>query len=138
MGHHRRESSHYEPHHEDPHHDPHYRPPHHEDPHHRPPHHGEHHSKCFIATAVHGENSIEVLTLRAFRDDVLSTGPLGRALIASYVRLSPPLAAAIAQSPSLQSLAKRLIVTPAYRLARRHSDSVACKREGDSDSGTAT
>lgn len=120
MGHHNREYSHYEPHHEDPHH-----PPPHHDPHHRPPHHGEHHSKCFIATAVHGENSIEVMTLRAFRDEVLAASTLGRAFIASYVRLSPPLAAVIAKRPSLQSIAKRLIVTPAYRLARRSSSEAA-------------
>lgn len=120
MGHHRRESFHYEPHHEDPHHeDPHHRPPHHE-PHHPPPHHGGgHHSKCFIATAVHGENSIEVLTLRAFRDDMLAMSAVGRSFIAAYERLSPPLAAAIAYRPSLRSLARRVIVTPAFRLASR-------------------
>ena len=111
MGHH------YDPHHRPPHHDPHHDP--HYDPHHRPAHHDEHHSRCFIATAVHGENSIEVLTLRAFRDNVLAASRFGRAFIASYQRLSPPLAAVIAKRPSLQSLAKRLIVTPAYRLARR-------------------
>lgn len=105
---------HYEEHHEDPHHRP---PPHHEPPRHHEP---EHHSKCFIATAVHGENSIEVLTLRAFRDEVLSKSPIGRAFIASYQKLSPPLAAAIAERPPLQSLAKRVVVAPAYRLARRY------------------
>ena len=123
MGHH------YDPHHEDPHHrPPHHEPPHH-DPHHRPPHHEEHHSKCFIATAVHGENSVEVLTLRAFRDDVLKTSSFGRAFVASYERLSPPLAAAIAERPVLQNLAKRIVVAPAYRLARRSAIAVKAERD---------
>lgn len=129
MGHHY-DSHHDDPHHRPPHHNPHYDP--HHDPHHRPAHHDEHHSKCFIATAVHGENSIEVLTLRTFRDEVLATSSFGRAFIASYQRLSPPLAAVIAKRPSLQSLAKRIIVTPAYCLAQRRARTdKAIKKEID-------
>ena len=122
-------SNHYEPHHEDPHH----RPPHHEPPHHEPPRHHEpeHHSKCFIATAVHGENSVEVATLRRFRDDVLRTSSFGRAFIASYERLSPPLAAAIAERPALQNIARRVIVTPAYRLAKSRAPIESVKSEND-------
>lgn len=119
MSHH--EDRHHDPHH-DPHHYEHHEPPHH-DEHHEPVHHREHHEErhhgCFIATAVHGPDAIEVLTLRAFRDEVLLARRAGRAFVAAYYRLSPPLAKRIEGSEPLRALARRLIVTPAYRLALR-------------------
>lgn len=123
MGHHQRETY---SHHEDPQHEPPHHEPVHRDPH-QPPVHQQsgHHSKCFIATAVHGENSIEVLTLRKFRDQTLSATALGRAFIAIYTRSSPPLAAFIAEKPRLRNLAERLIVKPAYSFALRRAGSDA-------------
>jgi len=49
--------------------------------------------KCFIATAACGADTVEVSTLRAFRDQCLLLDSRGRALVALYERVSPPLAA---------------------------------------------
>ena len=76
-------------------------------------------SKCFVATAVHGVDSLEVATLRTFRDESLLTNALGRAAVAFYERISPCLATAIRRSSFLRALARRLIVAPAYAIARR-------------------
>ena len=49
--------------------------------------------KCYIATAVYGSyHAPEVLTLRRFRDEVLSNSIFGRLFIRLYYLLSPPLA----------------------------------------------
>ncbi len=74
---------------------------------------------CFVATAVHGADSIEVSTLRIYRDEFLSTNRQGRVLVALYERLSPAAAALIARSPVLRLIARKLIVRPAYLVARR-------------------
>lgn len=74
---------------------------------------------CFVATAVYGEDAVEVSTLRDFRDKCLLPNRRGRAFVAAYEKLSPPLAAIIAGSRMLRRLAKNLIVLPAYRLANR-------------------
>lgn len=76
-------------------------------------------SKCFVATAVHGADSVEVATLRAFRDDSLLKHALGRALVGCYETISPALATGIRKSALLRALARRLIVAPAYAMARR-------------------
>ena len=60
---------------------------------------------CFLATAAFGSISHPaVILLRQFRDTMLSTKPLGQALIGLYYRLSPPLAALIEQQPALRLL----------------------------------
>jgi hypothetical protein len=69
--------------------------------------------KCFIATALYGEDSSKVRMLCFFRDEYLAASSLGRAFIALYVRLSPPLARAIAKESLLRSLVRSCIVAPA-------------------------
>jgi|GEM_PF-2941637 len=55
---------------------------------------------CFIATAAYGGAfEDQVTTLRRFRDDVLLDFQWGRNFVATYYRLSPPLADAIRQRP---------------------------------------
>jgi hypothetical protein len=76
-------------------------------------------SKCFIATAACGANTVEVSVLRAFRDECLLVDSRGRAFVAFYERVSPPLAAVIAKSCVLREMAQKLIVAPAYRVANR-------------------
>ena len=72
---------------------------------------------CFIATELWGESASETELLRIFRDAVLRRHRLGRALICTYYRLSPALAAYIAPRPSARWLAK-LLLLPALVTAR--------------------
>lgn len=67
---------------------------------------------CFIATAAYGSYlHPQVQTLRAFRDTWLLTNAPGRAFVAWYYRLSPPVAGFIAQHAILRLLV-RLLLTP--------------------------
>ena len=67
---------------------------------------------CFIATAAYGSYlAPEVRELRRFRDRFLMTNRAGRAFVAWYYRVSPPLAENIAQS-SLTRWLVRLSLTP--------------------------
>lgn len=67
---------------------------------------------CFIATAAWGTAlDPHVVELRAFRDEWLSSNAPGRVLIAAYERLSPPLAAWIAEREAART-ATRWALTP--------------------------
>jgi len=72
---------------------------------------------CFIATELWGESASETELLRAFRDAVLRRHRLGRALIRTYYRSSPAIAAYIAPRPYARQLAK-LLLFPALVTAR--------------------
>ena len=62
---------------------------------------------CFIATAAYGSFlADEVWMLRKFRDEVLLSFPLGRHFVEFYYRHSPPLANAIAESPSARAVVR--------------------------------
>jgi hypothetical protein len=74
---------------------------------------------CFIATAVYGTPlSQEVEILRRFRDELLIPNPPGRALVAIYYKLSPPLARFISRHRTLRSVVRECLVNPAVALAR--------------------
>ena len=65
---------------------------------------------CFIATAAYGSDmAAEVRTLRRLRDEFLLSNAAGRAFVSLYYRVSPPLAALIAESPVLRRLARALL-----------------------------
>lgn len=59
----------------------------------------KHLARCFIASAVFGPTSPEVAVLRTFRDERLATTAAGRAFIATYYKVSPPIARALVTAP---------------------------------------
>jgi hypothetical protein len=72
---------------------------------------------CFIATAACGsEGHADVLRLRAFRDAVLARTWFGRALVALYERVSPPVADWIRPREEARRRVRRWLVGPAARL----------------------
>jgi hypothetical protein len=84
----------------------------------------QHHSVCFVTTATAGEG--ETLdTLRTFRDEVLRTTLLGRALVGVYYRLSPPVARTLSQHPTARTtrLVRRLIGCSSSLERRRQESS---------------
>lgn len=58
--------------------------------------------RCFVATALFGPLSPEVVTLRAFRDERLMQHALSRALVRNYYRHGPKLAALTLRFPILE------------------------------------
>ena len=76
-------------------------------------------SKCFIASAVCGEESAEVLTLRAFRDRVMMGSRAGRVLALAYYRLSPPVADGLRRMPRLRRVVRAVLVRPLVKYASR-------------------
>jgi len=69
-------------------------------------------SKCFIATAAYGSRlAPEVAELREFRDRYLLTNQAGQVFVDWYYRVSPPVAAFIAEHESLKT-AVRWGLTP--------------------------
>ena len=74
---------------------------------------------CFIATAVYGSAlSEEVDILRWFRDEFLITSPPGRAVVAVYYKLSPPLAGFISRHQTLRTLVRECLVNPAVNVSK--------------------
>ena len=69
---------------------------------------------CFLATAAYGTPASEkVDLLRQFRDELLLKNPAGRALVAVYYKLSPPIAEFISQHPTLRTVVRECCVNPA-------------------------
>ncbi len=74
---------------------------------------------CFVATAAYGSYlDPHVVTLRHFRDGVLERSAPGRAFVRGYYRVSPSVAAVIAQSSVLRGMTV-LALTPVV-LALEH------------------
>lgn len=80
---------------------------------------------CFIATAAYGGDfAWQVRTFKEFRDRHLLTNQAGRMFVRWYYRVSPPMAAFIADRPTLRA-AIRMVLTPAAYALRRPSKSAA-------------
>jgi hypothetical protein len=72
---------------------------------------------CFIATAAWGSwMDPRVVTLRAFRDEVLMPHAPGRALVRSYYRVSPPLAAIISRHEALRTLTRAALAPAVFAI----------------------
>ena len=75
---------------------------------------------CFIATACYGSyDDSNVLTLRNYRDNYLSSRLLGRLFIKLYYFFSPPMARFISQSDKLRLVTRIFIVEPLVVLVRK-------------------
>ncbi len=72
---------------------------------------------CFVATAAYGPEDPVLEVLRRFRDTVLMESNPGRFFIYTYYRLSPAVAAVIAQNSWLRALT-RILLTPLELTAR--------------------
>lgn len=69
-----------------------------------------HRSGCFVATVTYGdEDIVEVLFLRAFRDEVLSESQVGRILIWTYYHLGPHVARVVELFPLLRAQCRRAL-----------------------------
>lgn len=64
---------------------------------------------CFIASAVYGSNTPEVVQLRRFRDNVLRPNAVGRLVIAIYYAVSPRMARIVSKNPVLANIARRAL-----------------------------
>jgi hypothetical protein len=81
----------------------------------------QHHSMCFITTATAGDGPA-LDALRGFRDDALVGSAPGRALVATYDAVSPPIAATLSRHPEATTTqVVRWLVRRCGVLARRRT-----------------
>ena len=74
---------------------------------------------CFIATATYGSPlNKNLVILRAFRDNILLTNPVGKTLVKTYYATSPPIAYVLSQSDVLRAATRSLLITPSVYFAR--------------------
>jgi hypothetical protein len=80
-------------------------------------------SACFVATAVYeGASAPEVLTLRAFRDEVLVHSLAGRAFVHVYYATSPPIARFLKRHSHAATFVRRLLLDPlVFVIGRRNA-----------------
>lgn len=66
--------------------------------------------RCFIATAAFGsEEHPTVIKLRHFRDSSLEKHELGRLLINTYYKVSPPIARYLEEKPALRPIVQKIL-----------------------------
>jgi hypothetical protein len=78
---------------------------------------------CFIATAAYGtETASQLYILRDFRDQVLLENALGSRFVATYYRVSPPVADFIAKSDFLRAVVREVLIDPVVNLLQWSQD----------------
>jgi len=76
---------------------------------------------CFIATACYGSaEHPDVITLRAFRDDVLLEHRLGKLLVSIYYEVGPLLARVLHYAPTAARIVRRYLLAPLSSAIDRH------------------
>jgi hypothetical protein len=79
---------------------------------------------CFVATAAYGDpNHPDVMFLRWYRDEVLARSIVGRAFTATYWKVGPHMARAIAPYPRARRVARTVISRLALALKSRKAGS---------------
>lgn len=79
----------------------------------------QHHAACFITTAAAGDEQT-LDDLRGFRDRSMAKDPIGRALLALYETVSPPIARVLARHPTARTTELvRWLVERCAAVARR-------------------
>jgi hypothetical protein len=78
---------------------------------------------CFIATAAYGtETASQLDILRDFRDQVLLENALGSRFVATYYRVSPPVADFIAKNDFLRAVVREVLIDPVVNLLQWSQD----------------
>jgi len=78
---------------------------------------------CYIATAVYGSyDAPEVLTLKNFRDDVLTKSILGRLFVKLYYFFSPPIANKLKYANRINKIVKNLLNRIVMKINNKNSD----------------
>lgn len=77
--------------------------------------------KCFIATELYGIGSVEVATLRQFRDQILLKNFVGRTFVTTYYRVAPTIASAMHKSIVLRLLLQALVALSVFIVRRKES-----------------
>lgn len=65
--------------------------------------------RCFIATAVYGQDAVQTSALRAWRDKTLMTSWIGRAVVKVYYRLSPGVVTVLDRHPSWKAVVRWML-----------------------------
>ena len=82
-------------------------------------------SGCYVATAVYGSyNCPEVIILRRYRDNVLSTTYFGRAFIRAYYTISPVIVQLFGKNAWFNNLCKPMLDKLINRLLLRHGSTL--------------
>lgn len=82
----------------------------------------QHHTACFITTAVAGNDEI-LESLRGFREDTMARTTVGRSLLWIYDHVSPPIARTLANNPNARfTNAIRWLIHKSAGLAKRRED----------------
>jgi len=76
-------------------------------------------NQCFIATAVFGEKSFEVMFFRSWRDSVLKKSFIGKLFIRLYYIFSPPVAKSLKKHSGFNKIVRRTLLILIAKILKR-------------------